>query len=53
MERIINLFSKENDIILDPFSGSGTTCKIAKKLNRQYIGFEINPEYIKISKERI
>lgn len=37
----------ENDIVLDIFSGSGTTLKSAKKLNRKYIGFEINKEYSK------
>jgi len=52
MERIIKLFSNERDIILDPFSGSGTTCIMAKILNRQYIGFEINLEYINLFNER-
>jgi len=47
------LFSKERDIILDPFNGSGTTCVAAKKLNRRFIGIEINPEYCKIAEERI
>lgn len=45
--------SKENEIILDPFSGSGTTCVAAKELNRQYIGIEIDPEYHKISIDRL
>lgn len=49
----IEKLSKENDIILDPFVGSGTTCISAKSLNRQYIGFEINPEYIQIANKRI
>ena len=38
-------WSNEGDIILDPFSGSGTTCKMAKKKNRQYIGIDISEEY--------
>ena len=45
--------SKENDIVLDCFSGSGTTCVAAKELNRQYIGIEIDPEYHKISVDRL
>ena len=45
--------SKEGDIVLDCFSGSGTTCVAAKELNRQYIGIEIDPEYHKISIDRL
>lgn len=45
--------SKENDIVLDPFAGSGTTLKVAKDLNRQYIGFELNNEYINIIEKRL
>lgn len=40
LERIIHISTKENDLILDFFSGSGTTCAVAHKLNRQYIGIE-------------
>lgn len=43
----------ENGIVLDPFMGSGTTALVAKNLNRHYIGFEINPEYIDIANKRI
>lgn len=45
--------SNEGDIVLDCFSGSGTTCVACKKLNRQFIGIEINPEYYKISIDRL
>lgn len=45
--------SSEGDIVLDCFSGSGTTCVAAKELNRQYIGIEIDPEYHKISVDRL
>ena len=41
------------DIVLDPFMGSGTTGVVAKKLNKKYIGIEINEEYVKIAQERI
>lgn len=43
----------ENGIVLDPFMGSGTTGLVARKLNRNYIGIELNPEYIKIAERRI
>jgi len=45
-ELCIKLTTEENDIILDPFMGSGTTAKAAEKLNRNYLGFEITEEYI-------
>jgi len=46
-------WSNEKDVILDPFVGSGTTCKMAKQLNRNYIGIDISQEYIDIAKERV
>lgn len=46
-------WSNEGDTILDPMCGSGTTCKMAKLLDRNYIGIEISPEYCKIAEERI
>lgn len=45
--------SPENGIVLDPFMGAGTTALVAAKLNRQFIGIELNPEYIKISERRL
>lgn len=45
--------TKENDIVLDCFCGSGTTCVAAKELNRKFIGMEINPEYHKIACDRL
>lgn len=50
---IIDYYSEKNDIILDPFLGSGTTLIACKKLNRKGIGIEINPEYCKIAEQRI
>ena len=44
--------SKEGDIVLDPFMGSGTTALVAQKLGRKWIGIELNPEYIEIIKRR-
>ncbi len=45
--------SNKNDIVLDCFSGSGTTCVAAKQLDRQFIGIEIDPKYYKIAIERL
>lgn len=46
VERLIKFFSYTNDIVLDPFCGNGTTCIVAKKLGRKYIGFEISKKYV-------
>ena len=45
--------SKINDIVFDPFMGSGTTAQVAKELGRQYVGCELNPEYKKLQDERL
>lgn len=52
-ELCIRASSRERDIILDPFMGSGTTALAAANLNRQYIGFELNPSYITIARQRM
>lgn len=49
----IRSWSNEGDLVLDPFLGSGTTAKAAKSINRNYIGIEINPEYVEIAKQRL
>ena len=46
-------WSNENDLILDPFMGSGTTGKVAKELNRNFIGIELVEQYFNIAKDRI
>jgi site-specific DNA-methyltransferase (adenine-specific) len=46
-------WSNEGDTVLDCFLGSGTTGKVAKQLNRQFVGIEISPEYLEIAKKRI
>ena len=53
MEWLIGLASFDDDIVLDPFCGSGTTCVAAVNLGRQYIGCELSPEFHKISVERV
>ena len=51
--RAIKYFSNESDLIYDPFMGSGTTAKMAVKLNRKFIGSEISKEYCELAKKRI
>lgn len=51
--RFMKLFGHKQDIVLDPFMGSGTTAVACKRLNRYYIGFEISKEYCKIAKRRL
>lgn len=51
--RLIKLFSFTNDIVLDPFMGSGTTAIAAIKNNRNFVGYEINEEYINLANNRI
>lgn len=51
--RVIKLYSYVGDVILDPFTGSGTTCVAAVKLNRHYVGYDIDAEYIKLAEQRI
>ena len=53
MKRIISASSNKGDIVLDPFVGSGTTCVVSNFLHRKWIGFDINPDYIKMSEKRI
>ena len=50
---LITLGSREGDVILDPFIGSGTTAIAARMLGRYYIGYEINSEYCEIAKKRL
>lgn len=53
LERIILLGSKQGDTVLDPFMGSGTTGVVAKRLKRNFIGFEISPDYFEMAFNRI
>ena len=52
VETILTNFSKENDTVYDPFSGTGTTAVVCQKMNRNFIGSEIIQEYLDYSKER-
>ena len=51
--RLINLYSYEGDVILDPFAGSGTTAIAAIKNNRKYICYDVKKEYVDLAKKRI
>lgn len=51
--RLIQLYTFKDDVILDPFVGSGTACLSAIKDKRNYVGYDIDPEYIKLAEKRI
>lgn len=51
--RLIQLYTYEDEVILDPFIGSGQTAIAAIKANRHYVGYDIEEEYVKLSKKRI
>ena len=53
MEYLVKTYTNENDIVLDPFMGSGTTGVACKNLNRNFIGIELDKTYFEIAKERI
>ncbi len=50
---ILKMFSKEDDIVLDPFAGSGSTAMACKLTNRKYIGIEIDEKYYKLANKRL
>jgi len=52
-ERAIKLSTDERDVVFDPFCGGGTALQAAKKLNRQYIGCDINPEFVRMAQKNI
>ena len=53
LERIIKASSNEGDIILVPFCGSGTTCVVAKKLGRKYIGIDLSQDAVNMTEDRL
>ncbi len=52
-ERCIRIGSREGDLVLDPFAGSGTTLVAAAALGRRYLGVELNPEYVAMAQRRL
>jgi site-specific DNA-methyltransferase (adenine-specific) len=53
IQELIKLLTQEGDFVLDPFCGSGTTCIAARNLNRNYLGIEINPDYVQLANDRL
>ena len=53
IRRIILTTCNKNDLIIDPFAGSGSTLKIAKELGYNYLGFEIDPKYYEVAENRV
>ena len=51
--RLIDQLTYKEDVVLDPFSGAGTTCAVAKKMRRHYIGFEMSKKYWDVSLDRL
>lgn len=53
IERMVLASSNEGGNVLDPFSGSGTTLRVCQQINRNAIGFELNPDYVGLTKDRL
>lgn len=53
LQKLIEKSSDQDDLVLDPFLGSGTTAVACKQLNRKFIGIELNPDYCKIAEQRV
>jgi len=51
--RLIQLYTFKGDVVIDPFVGSGSTCLSAVRNKRNYIGYDINPDYVKLAERRI
>jgi DNA modification methylase len=51
--RLIQLFTYQNDVVLDPFMGSGTTCLAAAADGRRFVGYDLNEEYVELARKRL
>ena len=52
-ERVVQLYSYQDDVVLDPFMGSGTTCLAAARHSRRYVGYDIDPAYCELAAARL
>lgn len=53
VERALKLFTYQDDLVLDPFNGAGTTTLVARRLQRRFVGIDISPEYCATARERL
>ena len=53
LERIVKVSSNAGDLVVDPFSGSGTTCVVAAQLGRRYVGIDLSADYVRESTQRL
>lgn len=51
--RVINFYSYQNDVVLDPFNGSGTTCLAARNAERHYVGYDVSSDYCQLATDRL
>jgi site-specific DNA-methyltransferase (adenine-specific) len=51
--RLIDLYTYRGDTVLDPFCGSGTTCVAALRAGRRYVGYEVEPRYVRLAERRL
>lgn len=51
--RLVSLYSYAGETVLDPFTGSGTTAKVAHLLGRRFVGYEVNPDFVRLARERL
>ena len=52
-EQLIRLYTYQNDLVLDPFMGSGSTMVAASRLGRRHVGYDLDPEYVEIARQRV
>lgn len=53
LQQILEISTNENDLVVDPFNGSGTTCVAAKSMNRNFIGIDMSPDAVELAKQRL
>lgn len=53
IEKLVSIYSNPGDLVLDPFSGSGTTAMACRRQDRRFEGYELNPEYVKVANDRL